>query len=240
VYNLENHAAILSGEIDFYKSAARRALQCERCRGKSSFDEIRRDCQIIDIGQHLLLATRIPHGKFSPNSRLQSVISVFLTPIQSLWSINNMFPATTLIYTTIIVGLSTYLIVFNLNNLVLHVSKLYQSFRDQLIGRMKHKDDKDWGFWSDEGARFDVFKPQHDQAHPSEWWRFIFVFYLLLKHIKSVALPLKAKDDDEVETSSASSVCSSVSSDFSRFSANSRTSSAKSAPQGFQHVPAGA
>jgi hypothetical protein len=96
-------------------------------------------------------------------------------PQQSLWSINNMFPLSTLIYTAIIVGLSTYLIVFNLNNLVHEISTLYNSLRSRLVDSMKAKEAES-EFWFEMGNRFGVFKPQHEKASPSEWWLVLYLF----------------------------------------------------------------
>lgn len=48
------------------------------------------------------------------------------------------FPTNTPIYTIIIIGLSTYLIVFNLEIVVLQGSKVYDIVHDQVIQNEKH------------------------------------------------------------------------------------------------------
>jgi hypothetical protein len=72
-----------------------------------------------------------------------------------------MFSTTTLI---IIIGLSTYAVVFNLNNLVRQFSKSYQSSRGRLILQMKELKE-DSGFWAEKVERFDVFRPQQKKAY---------------------------------------------------------------------------
>jgi len=125
-----------------------------------------------------------------------------------------MFSTTTFIYTIIVVGLSTYLIVFNLNNLVIQGAKSYQLLRDQLVKEMKEaKDKKD--FWSTKGKKFDVFRPQHEKAHPSEWWIMVFLFRALAVKVAQMLHLSKycfGSDDAESERSSSISSASSVSS----------------------------
>jgi len=88
-------------------------------------------------------------------------------------------------YTIIIVGLGTYVIVFNPNNLVIQSAKSYQILRDQLVKELKvAKDEKD--FWLIKGGRFDAFQPQHEKAHPSEWWVMIFLFRTLTMKVAEV------------------------------------------------------
>lgn len=130
-----------------------------------------------------------------------------------------MFSTTTLIYTIIIIGLTTYAIVFNLNNLVLQFSRSYQSLRDHLVSQMKEvKDESE--FWKEKGERFDVFRPQHEKPHPSEWWIVIFLTRALFVKIGGALHFWGSKDKDGDKKSSASS---------SRFSiASSRSSSTSS------------
>ncbi len=110
-----------------------------------------------------------------------------------------MFPTKTLIYTAIAVGISTYLIVFNLNNLVLQCSKAYSSVRSHLVAQMKSSRNGS-GFWSKKAKRFNAFKPQHEKAHPSEWWIAIFlVRTLVLWFFKCLSFRMGTGKDVEDE-----------------------------------------
>ena len=56
--------------------------------------------------------------------------------------------------------------------------------------------DRSW-FWSHKGERFDVFRPYHEKAHPSEWWMVIFVFHLFFKKVVSIAHLQGANQNNE-------------------------------------------
>ena len=134
-----------------------------------------------------------------------------------------MFSTKTLIYTIIIIGLTTYAIVFNLNNLVLQFSRSYQSLRDRLVSQMKEVKDES-RFWTEKGERFDVFRPQHEKPHPSEWWIVIFLTRTLFVKVSGFLHFWASKDKDGDKKSSVSSDGFSIASSRSSYSAASSTS----------------
>lgn len=113
---------------DKYQTALQRQLR----NGKPRFNTTWREYQALDLREHLLPTIIILQGKlyFSvpldfPNlPHWQTFISVvshlnFLTnTTQSIWSINDdLFSLRSLIITAILIALSTYVLVFNVNNI---------------------------------------------------------------------------------------------------------------------------
>jgi len=115
---------------------------------------------------------------------------------QSLWSVNNVFSTTALIYTSIIVALSTYIIVFHLDNLVYHTSSAYTPMRDKIISRMKNDSHE---HWTTKGKQFATFQPKHERLRPSEWWVLLFSVKTLFTSLYRFLLrkPKPANGDPE-------------------------------------------
>jgi hypothetical protein len=68
----------------------------------------------------------------------------------------SLFPIHVLIYVIIIVALATYMIVFNLNALVLLFSTAYESHKVSLITGMKSETESK--YWKSRGERFENFQ----------------------------------------------------------------------------------
>jgi hypothetical protein len=66
----------------------------------------------------------------------------------------------------LLVGLATYLIVFNLNNIVNFCGRVYCSYKMKIIEQMKHDPN---GEWKEKGRQFSIFRPKNDNKKPSEW-----------------------------------------------------------------------
>jgi hypothetical protein len=80
-----------------------------------------------------------------------------------------LFPVHILIYVIISVALATYMIVFNLNALVLLFSTAYESHKASLITSMKSETESE--YWKKRGERFENFQfhPKAEVAKPTEW-----------------------------------------------------------------------
>ena len=87
--------------------------------------------------------------------------------IQSLWSINDKFSSIALIFVIVIVALTTYTMVFNVNSLVHTFSYVYDTKKRRLVNAMKSDRDERW---KQRGQRFEVFRPKHEDPEPSEWY----------------------------------------------------------------------
>jgi hypothetical protein len=82
---------------------------------------------------------------------------------------DSLFPINVLIYVIIIVALATYMIVFNLNALVLLFSTAYESHKASLITSMKSEAGSE--YWKSRGEKFESFQfhPKAEVAKPTEW-----------------------------------------------------------------------
>jgi hypothetical protein len=76
-----------------------------------------------------------------------------------------------LIYTSIIIGVTTYIIVFHLNSLTYQTSVTYTPIRNKIINEMKHSVEE---HWASKGSQFAAFRPKQERKKPSEWWITIF------------------------------------------------------------------
>lgn len=90
----------------------------------------------------------------------------------SLWSINDKFSSTALIYVAIIVGLTTYFFVFNVNNLTDMASRYYNTIKKSFVKDMK---DDACSHWRQRGQGFEAYRPQSEDLTPSEWYLFLYV-----------------------------------------------------------------
>jgi hypothetical protein len=99
---------------------------------------------------------------------------------QSLWSTTNTFKNldnAMLFVVMVIVGLVTYSIVFNLNNIAQSIFNRYDYLKKGLISRMKYDDES----WRELSRRFDGFRPQRLNTTPSEWWILWYIVVLPYK-----------------------------------------------------------
>lgn len=72
----------------------------------------------------------------------------------------------------ILVGLGTYLIVLNLNNVVGLCARLYDKWKNGVVERMTRDENSNW---SEAGKRFATFQPKHEKLKPSDWTLGLFV-----------------------------------------------------------------
>lgn len=89
-----------------------------------------------------------------------------LTRKQSLWSTTETFSWNGLAIAMILVGIITYLVTFNLNQIVRIARKVYKRYRDVVLDLMGESADE---YWHDEAARFRQFQPPRPQLQPTEW-----------------------------------------------------------------------
>ncbi|KAL9130564.1 MAG: hypothetical protein Q9217_001277 [Psora testacea] len=107
--------------------------------------------------------------RLGENVKLLTFVSIFFLPLAfttSLWSINDKFSSKALIYVILIVALTTYFFIFNINSLVHGFGRLYDNKKKHIVRAMK-KDGKE--LWKLRGQRFEVFRPKHENPEPSEW-----------------------------------------------------------------------
>ena len=127
-------------------------------------------------------------GIYARSTRQDVLITLaifVLTIIQSLWSVNDQFSMTALIYVVIIVALVTYFIMFNINSLAQGFGRVYDNKKRYIVRAMKRDRNE---AWKQRGQRFEVFRPKHDSPEPSEWY---IPFYALLHPAIAVGLGSK-------------------------------------------------
>jgi len=101
---------------------------------------------------------------------------------QSIWSVNDTtFSLKALLIAVILVGLGTYLIVFNLNNMVNFCNRVYDERKDKMIEQMKQDVDMRW---KQQGDRFATFKPKQETLKPSDWVLGLFVLHRLTQWLR--------------------------------------------------------
>ncbi|TGO08518.1 hypothetical protein BTUL_0205g00200 [Botrytis tulipae] len=112
--------------------------------------------------------------RLGENVKLLTYVSIFYLPLAfcaALWAIPNITSSGTrspFILTTILVGFVTYMIVFNLGNVVKQWKKLYEPFRSKIIIQMGKQSEP---MWEKQTKRFEsTFGPKRADREPSEWW----------------------------------------------------------------------
>lgn len=78
----------------------------------------------------------------------------------------------------VLVGLGTYIIVFNLNNIVRTVGKQYKQVRSSVMKSMREDDSPIWKGTGDVFYRYEL-KASPQTTKPSEWW-------ILLYQLRSI------------------------------------------------------
>lgn len=120
--------------------------------------------------------------RLGENVKLLTFVSIFFLPLSfcmSVWSINNtIFSMRALIITVILVGIGTYLVVFNLNNFVGLCARFYDRRKRGIIKLMKEDEDM---AWSEQGKRFEGARPKQERLKPSEWMILLFVLHRIAK-----------------------------------------------------------
>lgn len=108
--------------------------------------------------------------RLGENVKLLTFVSIFFLPLAfttSLWSVNDQFSMTALIYVVIIVALVTYFIMFNINSLAQGFGRIYDNKKKRVVRAMKRDRNENW---KRRGQRFEAFRPKHESPEPSEWY----------------------------------------------------------------------
>ncbi|KAK2803091.1 hypothetical protein FQN51_003835 [Onygenales sp. PD_10] len=104
------------------------------------------------------------------NVRLLTYVSIVYLPLgfsAALWSINEKYSVPNFAIVTVVIGLTTYILVSNLNNAVRFSKRTFRQVKTPVVDRMKNDPDK---IWSDRAARFTAFRPEREKVEPSLWY----------------------------------------------------------------------
>ncbi|THV79366.1 hypothetical protein D6D27_08993 [Aureobasidium pullulans] len=103
------------------------------------------------------------------NVKLLTYVSIFYLPLAfctSLWSTTDTFSWAGLKITMVLTAIVTYLVTFNLNQLVSLSRSVYNFGRKKVVKSMTESDNDDW---QKRAARFGQFQPPPLKPQPSEW-----------------------------------------------------------------------
>ncbi|KAG2421847.1 hypothetical protein HFD88_005823 [Aspergillus terreus] len=113
--------------------------------------------------------------RLGQNMKLLTFVSIFFLPLSfcmSIWSINETYSRPVLVIITVLVGLTTYSVTLNLNNLTQFIRDVYLPRRRLLVRRMEQS-----ATWSQTARRFKVFQGSESRlSEPSEW--IVLAFFL--------------------------------------------------------------
>ncbi|KAF7949160.1 hypothetical protein EAE96_008328 [Botrytis aclada] len=148
--------------------------------------------------------------RLGENVKLLTYVSIFYLPLAfcaALWAIPNITSSGTrspFILTTILVGFVTYMIVFNLGNIVDQSKRIYEPFKSKVIKQARRaqqtgspstsslpKTPTEFeSKWEKRTKRFEsTFGPKKGDGEPSEWWipiySVIIIFKWFLVHFKT-------------------------------------------------------
>lgn len=110
--------------------------------------------------------------RLGQNVQLLTYVSIFYLPLgfcAALWAIPNITDHKTkipFIVTATLVGSVTYLVVANLGNITQFAGRSFQSWKDQLLKKMREDYDGDW---CERSERFEEFPPQYEKKKASDW-----------------------------------------------------------------------
>ncbi|TEY54959.1 hypothetical protein BOTCAL_0234g00140 [Botryotinia calthae] len=130
--------------------------------------------------------------RLGENVKLLTYVSIFYLPLAfcaALWAIPNITDSGTrdpFILTTVLVGFVTYMIVFNLGNIVTQSKRIYEPYRSKVIKEVSRKRPDDFtsrlrakqteSKWEKRTERFEsTFGPKKSDGEPSEWWIPVYV-----------------------------------------------------------------
>ncbi|TAQ87975.1 hypothetical protein B7494_g3704 [Chlorociboria aeruginascens] len=125
--------------------------------------------------------------RLAENVKLLTYVSIFYLPLAfcaALWAIPNIGDRSTkvpFLITTILVGATTYAVVFNMEYMTRKLRNLYYPRRQSLLNQMQQEK----GQWKDIGQRFQEFKPLNERKLPTEWWIPVYA----IRHIWQKILP---------------------------------------------------
>jgi hypothetical protein len=96
-----------------------------------------------------------------------------------MWSISDaVFSLSSLAIVAVLIPCGTYFVVFNLNNLVRISGRTYKKYKRRLVSQMKEDEDIRW---SEQGKRFETFRPRAERVEPSDWMIGFFILHKLVK-----------------------------------------------------------
>ncbi|CAG8951013.1 hypothetical protein HYFRA_00006410 [Hymenoscyphus fraxineus] len=114
--------------------------------------------------------------RLGENVKLLTYVSIFYLPLSfctSVWSTTDTFNYNNLAITMILVGVGTYMAVFNLNNIVKTVSKQYKKIRSLVLESMRKDESPVWKSTGGVFYRYEL-KASPENTKPSEWWILIY------------------------------------------------------------------
>ncbi|KAF7507827.1 hypothetical protein GJ744_009991 [Endocarpon pusillum] len=149
--------------------------------------------------------------RLGENVKILTFVSIFFLPLAfctSLWSINDKFSSTSFIIVIVIVALTTYAMVFNVNSLVHTFRFVYDTKKRRLVNDMKSDPDERW---KQRGQRFEVFRPRHEDPEPSEWYITLYAILNLATFLgfgrPDRRLENRALEDSSLQSSSSHFSC---------------------------------
>ncbi len=100
-----------------------------------------------------------------------------------MWSISDsIFSLSSLAIVAVLIPCGTYFVVFNLNNLVRISGTTYKKYKRKLVSQMKRDEDIRW---SEQGKRFETFRPRAERVEPSDW---MIGFFILHKCVSAMGV----------------------------------------------------
>ena len=88
--------------------------------------------------------------------------------------------------TSTLVAIGTYMVVGNLESLILGVRSVYGAVRQPVVDRMARDPNEPWVV---RGGRFNSFQPRRVKLKPSEWYIVLFRGLELLRMLRTVKQP---------------------------------------------------
>ncbi|KAE9370907.1 hypothetical protein N431DRAFT_468918 [Stipitochalara longipes BDJ] len=159
-------------------------VQAKLLKIEETFNEQR--TKLVALRDGLFSASAVMESRASTrlgeNVKLLTYVSIFYLPLAfctSIWSTTDTFGYRNLAITMIVIGILTYLIVFNLNLIVSFSKSSYSSLKIGIISSMQADSRKGWG---ERGELFHKYRPREnaDQTKPSEWWIMIYLLRRVL------------------------------------------------------------
>lgn len=129
--------------------------------------------------------------------KLLTYVSIFYLPLSfcaALWSINESCSTSAFAITALLIALTTYFLVSNLENAVSFVRSLYRVIKRPIIRRMVDDPDEKWAA---KGKSFTSFRPDRANAEPSEWHIVLFLVVEILRKLGVVKTKLRQDQTDK-------------------------------------------
>ncbi|THX12841.1 hypothetical protein D6D13_04007, partial [Aureobasidium pullulans] len=129
-------------------------------------------------------------NRLSENVKLLTYVSIFYLPLAfcaSLWSATDTFSWNGLKVAMVLTAVITYLVTFNLNQLVRLSQSIYDVGKKKVIKSMTESDNDDW---QKRAARFGQFQPPRSKPQPSEWLLLWYLFEAIFAPIWSAVSKL--------------------------------------------------